>query len=223
MNNTKLPAVEINPVGKIKSSIIWLHGLGASGHDFEAIVPELNLPASLGLRFVFPHAPEIPVTINGGYVMPAWYDITSTEFIQEEDEAGICSSAQLLENLIASEIEQGVSEDRIILAGFSQGGAIVLHTGLRYAGRLAGIMALSTYLPLREKLEQEQSPSSMTVPVVMMHGTQDTVVPITLAEKSFHHMKKLGHEVGWYSYDMPHTVCAEQIDDIADWIRKILE
>lgn len=223
MSKERLPAVEINPAGEVKSSIIWLHGLGASGHDFEAIVPELDIPESLGLRFVFPHAPEVPVTINNGYVMPAWYDVTSTDFFQQEDEAGICTSVQLLENMIAHEIEQGVPEEKIILAGFSQGGAIVLHGGLRYQGKLAGILALSTYLPLREKLQQEHSQTSQTIPVMMMHGTQDAVVPMTLAEQSRDQIKNSGHQTGWHSYDMSHTVCSEQIRDIADWIKKILQ
>lgn len=218
-----MPAVEINPAGEIKSSIIWLHGLGASGHDFEAIVPELDIPESLGLRFVFPHAPEMPVTINNGYVMPAWYDITSPDFSRHEDEAGICASVQLLENMIAHEIEQGVPENKIILAGFSQGGAIVLHGGLRYQGKLAGIMALSTYLPVREKLEQERSQNSISVPVVMMHGKQDDIVPIALAEQSRDHLQKLGHDISWHSYNMPHSVCSDQIKDIADWLKEILQ
>ena len=213
----------MNPAGEVKSSIIWLHGLGASGHDFEAIVPELDIPESLGLRFVFPHAPEMPVTINNGYVMPAWYDVTNTDFAQQEDEAGICVSAQLLENMIAHEIEQGVPAEKIILAGFSQGGVIVLHGGLRYQDKLAGILALSTYLPLREKLQQEHSQASKTIPVMMMHGKQDTTVPITLAEQSRDHMESSGHQVEWHSYDMPHTVCSEQVRDIADWIKKILK
>ena len=223
MSKDRLPAVEINPGSEVKSSIIWLHGLGASGHDFEAIVPELNVPEAMGLRFVFPHAPEMPVTINGGHVMPAWYDIAIPEFFQQEDEVGIRASAQLLEDMIAYEIEQGVPENKIILAGFSQGGAIALHAGLRYGGQLAGILALSTYLPLRDSVQYEQSQTSRSIPIMIMHGTEDTVVPVVQAEQSHDLMKKLGYQVEWCSYNMPHTVCVEQINDVADWIKKVLQ
>jgi phospholipase/carboxylesterase len=216
-----LPCVELGPE-QARASVIWLHGLGASGHDFEPIVPELGLPDSAAIRFVFPHAPPQPVTINGGMVMPAWYDIVSADFTRHEDAAGIRRSQQRLEHLIAREQERGVPAGHIVLAGFSQGGAIALHTGLRYPQRLAGILALSTYLPLADTLGAEASPANHELPIFMAHGLYDPLVPIELARASCERLRQAGYDPEWHTYAMEHTVCAEEIRDIGQWLRRIL-
>jgi len=213
-----LDAVEINPAGTPRSCIIWLHGLGADGHDFEPLIPQLDVVESLGVRVVLPHAPRRPVTINGGVVMPAWYDIPAADFRQGQDDAGIRESAQQLQALIGREIEAGIPAQQILLAGFSQGGAIALHTGLRYEQPLAGILALSTYLPLAESLAVEASPANRAVPVFMAHGTQDPVVPLSLATLSRDALQQQGYDVAWHSYPMPHAVCPEELRDIRDWL-----
>ena len=218
---TYLPCIEIGP-SNADASIIWLHGLGADGHDFEPIVPELGLPASLKLRFIFPHAPSMPVTINNGMVMPAWYDIRAMQIDANTDEAGIRHSAQQLEDLIEREIERGVASERIILAGFSQGGAIVLHTGLRYPKPLAGIMALSTYLPLAHLLEQECDTANQRISIFMAHGNDDPVVPLMLAEKSKLHLEAQGYRPEFRVYPMPHSVCQAEIADMASWVQQRL-
>ncbi len=213
-----LDAVEINPAGTPRSCIIWLHGLGADGHDFEPLIPQLDVVESLGVRVVLPHAPRRPVTINRGVVMPAWYDIPAADFRQGQDDAGIRESAQQLQALIGREIEAGIPAQQILLAGFSQGGAIALHTGLRYEQPLAGILALSTYLPLAESLAVEASPANRAVPVFMAHGTQDPVVPLSLATLSRDALQQQGYDVAWHSYPMPHAVCPEELRDIRDWL-----
>lgn len=217
-----LQSIVIEPDGAATACVIWLHGLGADGHDFEPIVPELNLPSGHGIRFVFPHAPYMPVTINQGYVMRAWYDILSMEIAAEQDEAGIRQSAQLLERLIGEQIEQGIAADRIVLAGFSQGGAIVLHTGLRYEKRLAGIMALSTYLPLAERFEAERSQANLDTTIFMGHGSDDPVVPHALGVQSRRILKDLDYAVEWHEYRMGHSVCMEEIIDISRWLQKVI-
>jgi len=219
--------VEVGPVsagapasaGAVDASIILLHGLGADGHDFEPIVPELPLPAGLRARFVFPHAPVQSVTINYGHVMPAWYDVYGDG---RQDADGIRVSQGRIEALIARERARGVSTRRIVLAGFSQGGAIALQTGLRHPERLAGILALSTYLPLAETLGAEANPANRDVPIFMAHGTEDPVIPLQRAAISRDQLRKLGHQVEWHEYPMPHAVCPEEIADVGAWLGRVL-
>lgn len=219
MDAESLPTLELG-AADAEASVILLHGLGADGHDFAPIVPELGLGGKV--RFVFPHAPHRPVTINGGYVMRAWYDLTGTSFDAHEDEAGIRASSQQVEALIAREVERGVPAARIVLAGFSQGGAIALHAGLRHAQALAGILALSTYLPLRARLAAEASAAGREVPILMCHGTEDPVVPLALGEGSARLLSEAGYPVEWRTYPMPHSVCPEEIADIAGWLAGVL-
>jgi phospholipase/carboxylesterase len=216
-----LPCVEIGS-DQAEYSIIWLHGLGANGHDFEPIVPELNLPTAVKMRFVFPHAPQLPVTINSGVVMPAWYDIVSPDFAQQEDETGIRHSQQHIDALIQRENARGVATDNIIIAGFSQGGAIALHTGLRYPQRLAGILALSSYLPLVQTVRQEASEINQALPIFMAHGSHDSIVPLRLGEDSRHYLEQFGYQPEWKTYFMEHSVCPDEIRDISQWLFKVL-
>lgn len=198
------------------ASIIWLHGLGADGYDFAPIVEEMRLPGAI--RFVFPHAPQRPVTINGGYVMRAWYDVIARDLAAVQDENGIRSSAQLVEELIAVENSRGIAASRILLAGFSQGGAIALHTGLRHGEPLAGILALSTYLPLHQTLASERSAANSHTPVFMAHGDYDDVIPPVAGQASATLLQTLGQPVEFRKYPMPHSVCAEEIADIRAFI-----
>lgn len=203
------------------ASIIWLHGLGADGHDFAPVVEALQpLPH---VRFILPHAPAQAVTINGGYVMPAWYDIFGADLTARQDEAGIRASQALVEALIAQEKMRGIAPARIALAGFSQGGAIALHTALRHAEKLAGVIALSTYLPLYEKLPAERSATNLTTPIFMAHGRFDDIIPLKTAETSRDFMERSGYRVEWHEYPMPHSVCNEEIADIRDFIDGILQ
>ena len=201
--------------------MIWLHGLGADGHDFEPLVPMLGLPRRLAVRFVFPHAPERPVTINMGMRMRAWYDIVRLGG-GAEDSAGIRESQALLEGLVARERERGIEPGRIVLAGFSQGGAIALHTGLRHAERLAGIMALSTYLPLPGTLEAERSAVNADLPIFMAHGLHDEMIGIERALASRDALEALGYAPVWHEYPMAHAVCAEEVTAIAGWLAGVL-
>ncbi|MFN3397260.1 MAG: alpha/beta hydrolase, partial [Sulfurimicrobium sp.] len=194
---------------------------GTNGHDFAPIVPELGLPSSVQARFVFPHAPMLPVTINGGYVMPAWYDIRSLDLRQDEDGPGIRDSQRRLEALIQRELERGIASTRIVLAGFSQGGAIALHTGLRYSAPLAGVLALSTYLPLPATLKEEASPANAALAVFMAHGTADDVVPLAQGAASRDLLRKEKYAVEWHEYHMAHSVCSEEIADIGTWLARI--
>jgi phospholipase/carboxylesterase len=221
MSDQLLPAVVIEPQQPATASVIWLHGLGADGHDFEPIVPELGLDAA-PIRFIFPHAPERPVTVNQGYVMRAWYDISSPDLSEGQDETGTRESEILLQNWIAHEKEAGIGAERIILAGFSQGGAIALHTGLRYPDRLGGIMALSTYLPLADTVADERHAANADVPIFMAHGSDDPVIPVSFAEQSRERLKALGHPVEWHQYPMPHSVCMEEVGAIGSWLRQRL-
>ena len=213
-----LEAIEIETAASPTRSIIWMHGLGADGHDFVDIVPELGLPAKPGLRFVFPHAPMRPVTINAGYVMRAWYDIRDDAGTRREDPAGVRASQKAIEALIEREKTRGVSAGSIVLAGFSQGGAMALHTGLRYGERLAGILALSCSLPLADTLAAEAAPANRDVPIFMAHGTHDPMIPMARAMRAREILSGLGYRVEWHEYPMPHAVCAEEIRDISAWL-----
>lgn len=201
-----------------EGSVIWLHGLGADGHDFINIVPELNLPNELSLRFIFPHAPVRPIAINGNMHMRAWYNIYSLNELQREDQAGILASEQLVGELIEQEIERGIPSHKIILAGFSQGGAMSLYTGLRYAKPLAGILALSCYLPRMKALSTEQHTENLNIPILMTHGLYDPIVPIELAKATVAELKKLNYPIKWHEYAMQHQVCQQEIQDIGKWL-----
>ncbi len=218
-----LPTVELETARHPQHAVIWLHGLGADGHDFEPIVPELVDRSWPALRFVFPHAPVRPVTINGGMPMRAWYDITGMEIAQRQDEVGMRASIAQLEELIARERERGVAAKNILLAGFSQGGAIVFAGGLRHTQTLGGIIALSTYLPLAEKTAIELSAANKSIPIFQAHGTFDPIVPLPLGKMSCDRLVQLGYTVEWHSYPMAHQVCAEEIADLRKFISMRLD
>jgi phospholipase/carboxylesterase len=217
--------VEVESAAEPDGSVIWLHGLGADGHDFEAIVPELGLEGRLNLRFVFPHAPVRPVTINGGMSMRAWFDILTLDRGGPQDEAGIRASGELLLQLLEREHERGIPYEKIVLAGFSQGGAIALHTALRFEPRLAGLMALSTYLPLQSTFDAEVANSataqSRDLPIFMAHGTFDPMLPLALGQHTHEVLTAAGYKSEWHDYSMAHAVCAEEIAHISDWLLKI--
>jgi phospholipase/carboxylesterase len=215
-SDTLLPTVEVSTGDSPQFAIIWLHGLGADGHDFEPIVPELELP--FPARFVFPHAPVRPITVNGGMEMRGWYDILGFGMNVRQDAAGIRASAAAVTRLIDREIERGLTASQIVLAGFSQGGAIALHTALREPRSLAGVLALSTYLPLGDTLAAERSAANAGVPIFMAHGSADPLLPLALAEGSRRALEGLGYAVDWHVYPMPHSVCAEEIAAIAAWL-----
>jgi phospholipase/carboxylesterase len=218
-----LPAVEIASGANPTHAVIWMHGLGADGHDFEPVVDELDLDRLPPTRFVFPHAPERAVTINGGYVMRAWYDILTMDFSgRREDAAGVIESAAQIEALIARENARGIPDSRIVLAGFSQGGAIALHTGLRHRARLAGILALSTYLPLADTLAAEASEANRSVPVFMAHGEADPVIPQAFSRQSADFLLAAGYPLAWRSYRMEHSLCMEELRDIELWLAGVL-
>jgi len=216
-----LQTIEIETGERPDAAVIWLHGLGADGRDFEPIVPELRLPQSLSLRFVFPHAPIRPVTLNQGMRMRAWYDILQLGGGREDD-PGIRASQKSLEDLIAREGSRGIAPGRVVLAGFSQGGAIALQTALRYGERLAGTLALSTYLPLAPTLAAERNPANRDVPIFMAHGSQDPMIPLDRARASRDALAALGYAVEWREYPMQHSVCLEEIADIAAWLTRVL-
>ncbi len=222
LDRVHTPPLEIETGPAPEAAVIWLHGLGADGHDFEPIVPELRLPRALPVRFIFPHAPHRPVTINNGYVMRAWYDIRTAEFVQREDETGIRESEQSVRELIAREQARGVGSNRIVLAGFSQGGAIALHAGMRYPERLAGIMALSTYLPLVESFAAEVHDANRAVPIFMAHGSEDPIIPVERGQHSADLLTRAGADAQWRTYEMGHSVCGEEIGDIAAWLVRVL-
>jgi len=216
-----LEILQVETGSKPSAAVIWLHGLGADGHDFEPIVPELRLPASLPVRFIFPHAPQRPVTINGGMRMRAWYDILQMGG-GPEDETGIRASQGALEGLIAAQVRSGIPHDRIVLAGFSQGGAIALQTALRQREKLAGVMALSTYLPLSHTQAKERSVENSGLPIFMAHGLFDNMIGIDRAGLSRDALKALGYAVEWHEYPMAHSVCPEEIRDITAFLLRLL-
>ena len=217
-----MDTIEVATGAKPTGAVIWMHGLGADGHDFEPIVPEIVQKNERALRFVFPNAPTRPVTINGGYVMRAWYDIIGLDRKSSEDEKGIRASDALVRSLIKRENERGIPTERIALAGFSQGGAMALFTGTRYPEKLAGIMALSCYLLLGTKLEAEKSAANQSTPIFMAHGRMDNVVHPQLGEESRQLLEKSGYEVEWHAYPMAHAVVPEEIGHIAAWLRRVL-
>lgn len=217
-----LENIEIETAPNPQFAIIWLHGLGADGNDFVPIVRELDLAGLPGIRFIFPHAKTMPVTINGGYVMRAWYDITGAELTRREDEGGLRASQRDIEALIAREKERGIPASRIILAGFSQGCAMTLQTGLRHPEKLAGMLCLSGYLPLAPVTAAERTEANLQTPIFMAHGRQDHVVPFLRAEQSRDALQALGYQVEWHAYQMQHSLCLEEVQDISKWIRKVL-
>lgn len=213
-----LDCVEVETGTAPTASVIWLHGLGADGHDFEPIVPELQWPVSLPLRFVFPQAPVRPVTLNNGQPMRAWFDLVKIGAHQPRDKAGMLESRAALERLIEQENTRGIPSHRIVLAGFSQGGSVVLYTGLQYKEKLAGIMALSTYLPVDEGMEFGVSQANAATPIFYAHGTQDPVVPLPLAEHTHRALESRGCKIEWRTYPMPHAVCPDEIAHLRTWL-----
>ncbi|MFW7341685.1 dienelactone hydrolase family protein [Pollutimonas sp. H1-120] len=222
MSATLLEAIEIETGPNPGHAVIWMHGLGADGNDFAAIVPELKLRDGLALRFVFPHAPVRPVTINNGMSMRAWYDIFFPDLVRREDETGLRASQQAIEALIARENERGIPSENIVLAGFSQGCAMALQTGLRQDRKLAGLMGLSGYLPLASTAASERHPANQHTPIFLAHGTMDPVVVLPRAEASHQALLDLGYPVSWKTYPMQHSVCLEEVADISAFLNKVL-
>jgi phospholipase/carboxylesterase len=215
-----LPAIEVETADKPDHAVIWLHGLGADGSDFVPVVTELGLPASLGIRFVFPHAPEIPVTCNGGYVMPAWYDILSLEKNNRIiDEAGILASCTAVRRLIAREQQRGIPCEHIVLAGFSQGGAVAYTTALTHPEPLAGIVALSTYIPSQRLIPNAATSANRAIAIFSAHGTEDDVVSLEMGKQAKSFLDDAGYQTSWHEYSMPHSVCLAEIKDIGQWFR----
>lgn len=217
-----LECIEIETGPSPERAVIWLHGLGADGNDFAPLVPELGLTDVPPTRFVFPHAPVRPVTINQGMAMRAWYDIFTPDLVRREDDAGVRQSQQAIEALIARENGRGIATDKIVLAGFSQGSAMTLHTGLRLSQKLAGMIALSGYLPLAALAEAERHDANRDTPIFMAHGTMDPVVALDRAEASRQALEKMGYPVSWHTYPMPHSVCMEEVRDVAAFLHKVL-
>ncbi len=215
-------AVEVETGANPTAAVIWLHGLGADGHDFEPIVPELVRPGERALRFVFPHAPIRPVTLNGGFAMRAWYDIVSLERRGPEDQSGIRASQATVEELIRRENARGIATSRIVLAGFSQGGSLALFTGLRYGEKLAGIMGLSCYLLLAGRLAAERGTANQSTPIFLAHGLQDPIVAPLLGEQARTALEAAGYSVEWHTYPMPHSVSPQEVADIAQWLRRVV-
>jgi phospholipase/carboxylesterase len=217
-----LQSIEIETGPAPTHSVVWLHGLGADGNDFAPIVPELRLPPSLSVRFVFPHAPVQPVTINGGMSMRSWYDILVPNLVRIEDEAGIRASERAVHALIQREVSRGVPTSRIVLAGFSQGCAMTLHTGLRADYKLAGLMGLSGYLPLVDMADRDRHPANLDTPIFLAHGLQDPVVTIDRAEASRDKLVSMGYQLQWHTYPMQHSVCPQEISDMSAFLRSVL-
>jgi phospholipase/carboxylesterase len=222
VSGPRLETVEVEPRAAADAAVVLMHGLGADGHDFESLVPELRLPVSPSIRWIFPHAPVRPVTINGGFRMRAWYDIAGLDRSTPEDEAGIRESAEAVFALVRRERERGIAAGRIVVAGFSQGGAMALFAALRWPERLAGIVALSTYLPLAPRLEKEAHPANAAASVFMAHGTFDPIVPLALGEGTRDLLRSHGHGVEWHVYPMPHSVCGDEVRDLRDWLLRVV-
>ena len=222
MNTALLETIQLETAPDPTASVIWMHGLGADGSDFVPIVKELNLAGCPAIRFVFPHAPAIPVTVNRGYVMRAWYDVLNADFVRREDEKGLRASQVAIERLIEQEKSRGIAANRIVLAGFSQGCAMTLQTGLRHPEKLAGLLCLSGYLPLHTAIASERHAANNDTPIFMAHGETDQVIPIDRAEQSRDLLQSLGYTVAWHAYGMPHSVCREEIDDISAWLKRVL-
>jgi phospholipase/carboxylesterase len=222
MSTKKTSTLDIEPQGKAKSAIIWMHGLGADAHDFEPIVPHLHIPSELGLRFVFPNAPIRPVTVNGSLQMRAWYDILSLDIPRVEDAAGVNESDNLIRNLISREKERGIPAECILLAGFSQGGAMALHTGLRYPEKLAGLLALSCYIPLATTLAEERHPLNQDISIFMAHGMQDPVIPVHYGRAAAKQLTSLGYKLERHEYGIGHEVNWDEIQDVGNWLKNVL-
>ena len=222
MSTKLLPRFEMESAPSPTAAVILLHGLGADGHDFAGLVPELNLLGCQPIRFVFPHAPAMPVTVNGGHAMPAWYDITGTDLITGQDAASIQNSELAILALITHEIERGIAPEHIVLSGFSQGAAMALHTGLRLPFAIAGIMALSGYLPLAERLSIERSPANAQTPIFIAHGAHDTVVLPRRGEETRDALLALGYPVQWHSYNTEHNVTGKEVEDMGAFLRQVL-
>jgi len=223
MNSKQLSTIEIQPESEHKYSVIWLHGLGADGHDFEGLVPELHLTAKANIHFIFPNAPIQPVTINGGMSMRSWYDILETSLERRVDIDGIYQSAGLIGPLIQREIDQGIPSTNILLAGFSQGGVIALHSGLRHPRPLAGIVVLSTYLPTIEQLKTERSIANNATPIFMAHGIIDPVVAVESGKAAFDTLKSMDYNIEWHDYLMEHSLCIEEIEHISAFMNSIFK
>jgi phospholipase/carboxylesterase len=219
MSVLPLEKIIIEPKSPATSCVIWLHGLGDSGDGFAPVVPMLGLPQNHGVRFVFPHAPEQPVTINQGYVMRSWYDIKSMDLHSRADMKGVLESEQLIHQLIKEQVAAGIAEENIVLAGFSQGGVISLFSGLRYPKKLSGILALSCYLPSADQLPEKLSAANSATAILQHHGEQDDVVPLNAGKIAHELLKQEGYSVAWKSYNMPHSVLPEQLTDIGNWLK----
>jgi phospholipase/carboxylesterase len=222
MSEQALPYVEVNPTSQAKATVIWLHGLGDSGNGFAPIVPDLKLPDELGIRFVFPHAPMRPVTINNGMTMRAWYDITSLDFNNRADSQGVKESSALVADLIEKEIAKGIPANKIVLVGFSQGGVIALNLGTRFEKSLAGVMSMSSYMSESEKLNDEAHSANKNTPFFVAHGTHDDVVPVFMGNTAFKVLESNGYQATWHEYAMQHNVCMQQLNDISSWLKEKL-
>ena len=217
-----LPHLELESAAQPTAAVIWMHGLGASSDDFAGLVPELDLQGCQAIRFIFPQAPSIPISVNGGYVMPGWYDLYGMDLVSRQDATGIQKSEAAIRALIEHEVARGIPYERIVLAGFSQGCAMALHTALRLPHAIAGVMALSGYLPLADRAASERQSANAHTPIFMAHGTQDPVVVLQRAEESRDILTRLGHRVQWHTYSMPHSVHPQEIADIAAFLRQVL-
>lgn len=217
-----LPCVEVEPNQTATHSVIWLHGFGADGHDFEPLVPQLRLPPELHIRFIFPHAPQRPITMYDKTILRAWYDFTNWERETDVERAGIHESATQIQALIKRENDRGIASNKIVLAGFSQGGSMALHVGVRHTETLAGIMALSTYLSCEHTLSAERTHANQNTPIFMAHGTQDTVVNFSDAQYAHNALTQLGYKIEFHSYPMPHSLCPQEVLDIRQWLINVL-